>query len=218
MIPLPFLSEHSGERGQFLKLFGQLLGPAFFLLVAGEFMAQRAGWIGSGAFWFLVLIVNLPLIFFFSVLLYAVIDRTVDSAAALASGNLPSAPAHSGCESLEARGLYHQAADAYRALIAAHPSDNLARIKLAELYRAHLGEPESAERLFVEVRQNHPDPRHDFLAANLLLELHRSTGRRDRLMVEMAKFADRYRNTRAGRDAARALKEMKEEMRRGEDC
>lgn len=213
---LPFLSTHAGERAQFLKAFGHLVGPAFVLLVAGEFMARRAGWIGGGTFWFLVLIVNLPLVFLIAVLLFGLIDRTVEGAAALGAGNLPSAPAHSGCEALAARGMYREASEAYRALIASQPADNLARIKLAELYRAHLGDPETAERLLLAVRQNRPDPRHEFLAANLLLELHRSTGRRDRLVVELAKFADHYRATRAGRDAARALKEMKEEMGREE--
>jgi hypothetical protein len=49
------------------------------------------------------------------------------------------------------------------------------------------------------------------MAANLLIELHRGTGRRDRLLVELARFADRYKGTRAGKHAAMALREMKQE-------
>ncbi|MDH5284969.1 MAG: hypothetical protein OEW80_13910, partial [Gemmatimonadota bacterium] len=50
-------------------------------------------------------------------------------------------------------------------------------------------------------------------ASNMLIELYRTTGRRDRLRVELARFADRYRGTRGGRSAAELLRDIKTEDR-----
>jgi tetratricopeptide (TPR) repeat protein len=132
-----------------------------------------------------------------------------------AGGNLPPDPAHSAFEALAARGFYAEAAEAYRSHLVANPKDHGARLKLAELYRAHLNDPERAERLYLEIRRGQPSPKEDRLAANLLIELYRFTGRRERLIVELARFADQWKGTRAGQEAARALKELKEEMRDG---
>lgn len=218
MIRLPFRSTDAVERGQFLKFLVQFGIPAFLLLTIGELRAWGLGMIGTAGLVLLV-VLNVPAIVLFSGLAFGLIERTATGLAhtMLGAGNLKPEPAHSSSESLAARGLYREAVQAFRARIAEVPDDNLARIKLAEIHRAHLDEPDEAERLYLEVRRQHPDPRHEFLATNLLIELYRGTGRRDRMMVELARFADRYRGTRAGRDAARALREMKEELtRRGE--
>ncbi len=214
MIRIPFRSPDAAERAQFLKLFVKLLGPAYFLLAVGEVLAYGKDWIGPATL-VLLLIANVPALLLLSGLWFSVIDTAATGIAntLYAGGNLPTSPAHSGAESLVARGMYREAAGAYSAHLVRHPTDNLARIKLAEIHRQHLREPEVAERLFHEVRRNRPEPKDEFLASNLLMELHRSTGRRDRLMVELARFADRYKGTRAGKDAARTLREMKEEMR-----
>jgi tetratricopeptide (TPR) repeat protein len=213
MIRTPLSGADAADRAQFLQLCVRFGVPAFVLLSIGEFMARVRGWIGP---WTLVvlLVLNLPVIFVVSGVLYSLIEKTAQSFSqtVLGAGNLPPDPAHSGLESLVARGLYREAVDAFQRFLTAHPGDNLARIKLADVHRAYLGEPEVAERLYLEVRRNQPDPRHEFLAWNLLIELYRSMGRKDRLLVELARFADRYRGTRAGRDAAQALKEMKAEM------
>lgn len=213
MIRIPLFSSDAADRAVFLKLFVRLFFPGMLLLLVGEFQALSRGMIGTAGF-VLLLILDGPALLLFSGLLYGMIDQTAQGFArtVLGAGNLPPEPAHSGFESLVARGLYREAAEAYRVHIASHPADNLARIKLAELHRTSLGQPEEAERLFREVKTNQPHPRHEFLASNLLIELYRSTGRRDRLMVELARFADRYRATRAGGDAARLLKELKAEL------
>jgi hypothetical protein len=54
-----------------------------------------------------------------------------------------------------------------------------------------------------------PDPRQEMRAANGLIDLYRRTGRRDRLRVELARFADRYGGTAAGDAAAREVSELK---------
>jgi tetratricopeptide (TPR) repeat protein len=213
MIRTPLSSADAADRAQFLQFCVRFGAPAFILLSIGEFMARGRGWIGPWTL-FLLLVLNLPVIFVVSGVMYSMIEKTAQSFSqtVLGAGNLPPMPAHSGLESLVARGFYREAVEAFQRHITTHPGDNLARIKLAEVHRTHLGEPDAAERLYLAVRRNHPDPRDEFLAWNLLIELYRSMGRKDRLTVELARFADRYRGTRPGRDAARALKEMKAEM------
>jgi tetratricopeptide (TPR) repeat protein len=215
VIRTPLSARDAADRAQFLQFCVRFGVPAYVLLAIGEGMARGKGWIGPGTL-FALLILNLPVIFVASGIAYGMIERTAESftQTVLGAGNLPPEPAHSGLESLVARGLYREAVNAYQRHITDHPADNLARIKLAEVHRHHLGEADAAERLYLEVRQNKPDPRHEFLAWNLLIEHYRAAGRKDRLLVELARFADRYRGTRPGREAARSLKEMKGEMER----
>ena len=59
--------------------------------------------------------------------------------------------------------------------------------------KQHLDDPAEAERLYLEVRRLQPEPGHEMRAANGLIDLYRKQGSRDRLMVELARFADRYR-------------------------
>src|SRR5438552_3432914 len=84
---------------------------------------------------------------------------------------------------------------------------------LAELYERHLADPEGAEQQYLEARRGSADPRRQFTATNALIDLYRRTGRRDRLTVELARFAERYRGTPHGEAAARELKELKAEAR-----
>jgi len=209
----PFSSEDAAERAQFLKLFVFLLPGALFLLVAAESMAYSRGMIGGWVLLLLILL-DVPLVFAFSVLLFWLMDRTASGVSSMvyAGGGLPPEPAHSAFEALVARGFYAEAAEAYRNHLVAKPTDHAARIKLADLYRAHLNDPDAAERLYLEVRRGKPSPKEDRLTSNLLIELYRATGRRDRLMVELARFADQWKGTRAAEDAAKALGELKEGM------
>jgi hypothetical protein len=48
-------------------------------------------------------------------------------------------------------------------------------------------------------------------AANGLIDLYRKQGRRDRLLVELSRFADRYRGTPGAEAATRLLRELKAE-------
>jgi hypothetical protein len=130
----------------------------------------------------------------------------------LAGGNLTPEPAHSGMESLIARGFYPEAAEQFRAHLLAAPGDHAARFKLADLYRRHLDNPLAAERLYLEVRSAKVAPREEMFAGNMLIELYRETGRQDRQIVELARFAERWRGTAAGRSAAAALKELKRDL------
>lgn len=213
MIDHPLFSRDSGDKAEFLKLFVRTAIPGLPILAMGEAYGVARGWYGGSVFLFLLLL-DLPLIFTLSTVLWLAMEGTARgfTRTVLGAGNLTPDPAHSGCESLVARGFYPEAADCFRAMLAEHPGDDLARIKLAQVYRDHLGDPTSAEALLVEVRAHATDPRHAVMAANLLIELYRATGRKDRLMVELARFADRYKGTRAGSEAARTLREMKEHL------
>ncbi len=83
-----------------------------------------------------------------------------------------------------------------------------AQLKLAALLE-QLERPDEAERIYLDVRRSHPSPRVEMTAVNRLLNLYRRTGRHDRLKVELARFADRWKGTSAGDHAGRLLRELK---------
>ncbi|HEY6784416.1 MAG TPA: hypothetical protein VI159_05660, partial [Gemmatimonadales bacterium] len=66
-----------------------------------------------------------------------------------------------------------------------------------------------AEQLYLEVRRSKPDERREMAAANGLIDLYTRTGRKDRLKVELARFADRYAGSQHAIEAKRRLDELK---------
>jgi tetratricopeptide (TPR) repeat protein len=215
MLRIPLSSGDAAERAQFLVLLFRLGVPGLFLLIVAESRAYSLGWVGGGTL-VVLLLLDLPVLLLVCGVVFAAIDTTARGFAQilLGAGNLPPAPAHSAQESLIARGFYQEGVEAWQAHLQEHPDDHLGRIKLAGVLRQHLGKPDEAERLYLQVRNGRPGPREEFLAWNLLLDLYRQTGRTDRLMVELARYADRYRNTAAGRNAAALLRELKTDMGR----
>jgi hypothetical protein len=71
---------------------------------------------------------------------------------------------------------------------------------------------DEAERLYLEIRAAQPPATGQELlrAANGLIDLYRKMGRTDRLKVELARFAARYRGTPLADGAARELRELKD--------
>jgi hypothetical protein len=209
----PLRSVDAAERAQFLKAWVFFGIPAFVILTAIELKFLLAD--HTIRLWaFLVLLVVNGLITYIGArLIVGLSDRggQVFSRMVLATDGMPHGPVFSSQESLIARGFYQEAKEQYLSHIATQPADAEARIRLADLYRDHFADPEAAEQSYLEARRLALTPRQKNTIANSLIELYRKTGRRDRMKVELARFAEHHRGTRPGREAERLLREMKEE-------
>lgn len=135
-----------------------------------------------------------------------------------AAGNLAPAPSFSYQESLIARGLFSDAAAAFRAHLALYPHDQDARLALAGLLASHLADPAGAEQLYREVRAADPPARRDWVVSQALVDLYHGTGQRGREMAELSRLADRYRGTRIGMGAKQALAALKREADAPDDA
>ena len=201
-----------GERAQLLRV-AVWFGPAclFILSALWGFLAHQGvihGWVVVA-----LLLLGLPLTALGVLAIYHATSRASAGLvrALYAAGDIPPPRTYPNQEVLIARGRYQEAAEWFRDHLTIEPEDNEARLRLGDLLERHLEDPAGAERLYLEVRRRTPSPRHEFVAANALIELYRRLGRRDRLVVELARFADRYRGTSPAQSAARLLKELKSE-------
>ncbi len=192
-------------------------GPACFVMLSMLwyfFLRQQI--ISSAVFWVLV-ILNVPITIAGIFAIHRVVGATSTGLVKtmFAAGNIPPPPTYPRQDVLIVRGQYAEAADYFRDHIRIEPGDHEARLQLAHLLETRLpgGGHDEAERLYQEVRRMQADPRQEMRAANGLIDLYRRIGRRDRLGVELARFADRYRGTAAGDAAARELSEMKNASR-----
>lgn len=206
----PLSSLDAAERAQLLRFAFTTGIPALVMLSALDLGLFARGQIGPGLL-SLLLVLNLPITGLIVFGMWRMIGGASQGLVQVlyGAGNLTPERQHSSQESLVARGFYREAAEAYRAHLLDYPDDHAARIKLAAVAHQHLNDPGAAERLYLEVRTGQPTPRLEILATNMLIELYRSTGQRGRLMAELAQFAKKYRGTRAGEEAGRALREMK---------
>jgi tetratricopeptide (TPR) repeat protein len=204
----------AAERAYLLKVAVHF-GPAcFVLLSAAWYFCARQQWISGGVF-LLLLVLNVPL----TIAGIVAIHRLTGAASAglvktmFAAGNIPPPPSYPRQDVLIARGQYGEAAEYFRDHLRIEPADHEARLQLAQLLETRLQGHDEAERLYQEVRRMQPDPRQEMRAANGLIDLYRRLGRIDRLRVELARFADRYRGTAAGDAVARELNELKNASR-----
>lgn len=192
-------------------------GPACFVMLSMLwyfFLRQQI--ISSAVFWVLV-ILNVPITIAGIFAIHRVVGATSTGLVKtmFAAGNIPPPPTYPRQDVLIVRGQYAEAADYFRDHIRIEPGDHEARLQLAHLLETRLqgGGHDEAERLYQEVRRMQADPRQEMRAANGLIDLYRRIGRHDRLRVELARFADRYRGTAAGDAAARELSELKNASR-----
>jgi hypothetical protein len=202
----------SADRALFLKLYIRLLligGPLLLVIIGG---AVAKGWIPP---WLGVILAILDpgMIYLLARGLFWLMDRGAIGFANMvyAGGGHPLAPPHSAIESLEVRGFYVEAADGWRQHLLQFPGDNQARFKLATLCHRQLGRADEAEGVLLEVRRSNPTDAEERQASNLLIDLFHATGQRDREIVELARFADRWKGTVAAADASRRLRELKSE-------
>lgn len=186
--------------------------PCFVMLSALWYFMLDKGWIPPLVF-VLLLILNLPV----TAAGVMMIHRTVGDVAVLmvktmfADGDIPPPPTYPRQDVLIAQGKYEEAASWFRDHLVVEPTDHEARLQLAHLLEMRLQSYQEAEQLYLQIRQAQPPaaPRQQMQAANGLIDLYRKMGRRDRLMVELARFVDRYRGSPMAEGAARELKELK---------
>lgn len=186
--------------------------PCFVILTALWIFMWEKGWIPAIVM-VLLIILNLPI----TVAGVVAVHRIVGETAVLlvktmfADGDIPPPPTYPRQDVLIARGNFEEAAAWFRDHLQVEPDDHEARLRLALLLETRLKGYVEAERLYLEVRQAQPpaEPRQQMQAANGLIDLYRKIGRRDRLMVELARFVDRYRGSPLAQGAARELRELK---------
>jgi len=204
--------EDAADAANRLRITAWFAGPCFALLSLLWFFLEQQGVIPQWLF-VLLLFVNVPLTWGGVLLIHHTTSRTAENLVKnlVAAGDIPPPRSYPRQDVLIARGEYQEAADYFRDHIRVEPDDLEARLRLADLLEHHLNDPAGAERLYLEVRRGNPDPHQELVAANGLIDLYRKTGRQDRLLVELARFADRWRGSRHAEAAAREVRELKAE-------
>jgi tetratricopeptide (TPR) repeat protein len=201
-------SSDAGEAGLRLKARVLIGIPLWILLLIAELaFVQPHGLLT----WIAILAFNAGL----NYLLAEMVLRSSGAAATgfakmvYSTGNLAPIPGYSAQESLVARGFYAEAVKSYQELLVEHPEDVNARFNLAWIHWKHRADPPAAERIYLAIRGEKPSPAVERRASNALIELYRESGRRDRLLVELARFADQYRGTPEGESTRRYLLALK---------
>jgi tetratricopeptide (TPR) repeat protein len=203
------------ERAQLLKI-AVWFGPAVFIIVA----AAWAKLYESGAIpgWLLtvLIVLDVPLVVLGILGIHAFTNRAATSLVhgLYAVGDIPPPKSYPRQDVMIVRGQYREAAAYFRDHLTVDPDDNEARLRLADLLEQHLNDPTGAERLYLEVRERQPNRGEETRAANGLIDLYRKQGNRERLVVELARFRDRYPGTPGADAAARLLAELKAEASR----
>ncbi|PYO82402.1 MAG: hypothetical protein DMD37_02685 [Gemmatimonadetes bacterium] len=202
----------AAERAQLIRVAVYFGPPCLIMVNALAFFLHEKGMISGGAQAVLA-VLSVPIAIAGVVAIHVGTSRSAAGFAHVVSGagNIPPPPSYPRQEVLITRGQYAEAAEYFRDHIRIAPEDLEARLRLADLVERHLGGYEEAERLYLEVRQLTQDAREQFRAHNGLIDLYTKTGRTDRLKVELARFADRYRRSPQGEEAARRLRDLKAE-------
>jgi tetratricopeptide (TPR) repeat protein len=203
----------AADRAQLMRVVVYFGPPCFVILTMLWYFMHEKGWIPGWLFGVL-LFANIPL----TIAGIFAIHRAVGAASVglvktiYGAGNIAPAPTYPRQDVFIVRGLYAEAADAFRDHLVIEPADHEARLRLAHLLEAHLKAYDEAERLYLEIRNAEPpaNPREQMSATNGLIDLYRKMGRTDRLKVELARFVERYRGSPLAEGAARELKELKE--------
>lgn len=200
-----------GDTAQLLRVV-VWFAPACFIILSAlwiwlcQIQQLLPGWLLP-----ILLLANIPLTAAGVMAIYRGTHATATGFArtVLAGGDIAPPRSYPRQDVLIVRGQYAEAADYFRDHLTVEPEDVDARLRLADLLERHLKDDAGAEREYLEVRRRTQDPRQQMMAANGLIDVYRRAGNRGRLLVELARFAERYRGTAAGDAAARELKELK---------
>lgn len=200
----------TAEHAQLLKI-AVWFGPAVFIMLSAAWARLYHDGTITGWLFGLLLILDLPLIGLGVLAIHAFTGRAskgfVDGLYAV--GDIPPPRSYPRQDVMIVRGQYQEAADYFRDHLTVEPDDNEARLRLADLLEQHLNDSPGAERLYLEVRGRQPNRGEEMRAANGLIDLYRRQGNRERLLVELARFRDRYPGTPGAEAAARVLSELK---------
>jgi len=202
----------AAERAELIRAAVYFGPPCLVLVNALAYFLREKGMI-SGGVMVLLAVLSIPIAVVGVIAIHVGTTRSAKGFANIVSGagNIPPPPSYPNQDVLIVRGQYGEAAEWFRDHVRIAPEDLEARLRLADLVERYLGQHEEAERLCLEVRRLSQDPRELFRAHNGLIDLYTKAGRKDRLKVELARFADRYRGSPQGAEAARRLRELKSE-------
>jgi tetratricopeptide (TPR) repeat protein len=183
---------YGGALGALLGFFLVQKGAAFWVAV----ICFLAGW----------LFVSLG-----TLLLVTSAGSAASTLFAPSSGAPPRKKEHSQAESLVARGMYEEAVTSFELAVADDPSDSAPYLRIARVYRDHLGKPEDAARWFRRaLREATLDAGVAFLVRKELVELYTHRTRTpERALPDLARMADELAGTPEGEWAAAELKEIK---------
>lgn len=213
MTPPPRLRDIDAADRAYLLKIAVHFGPACFVILSFLwYFMQQKGWIPGWLMpWLIVLNVPLTIAGIFAI--HSAVGRAATGfvRTVFAVGDIAPPPTYPRQEVLIVQGKYAEAADWFRDHIRIEPHDHEARLRLAMLLETHLKAYDEAEQLLLKIRNATPpgDARQQMQAANHLIDLYRKTGRTDRLIMELARFVDRYRGSPQAQGAARELKELK---------
>ncbi|HZI21774.1 MAG TPA: hypothetical protein VFD76_04635 [Gemmatimonadales bacterium] len=188
-----------------------LFGPPCMVLLSAAWFSLLATGAISGRTFFWLLGANIPITAAAVGVVFLVVRTSAVGVAhmATAAGNIAPPPSYPNQDLLIAQGKYGEAADYFRDHIRITPEDLDARVRLADLLERHLGDLAGAEQQYLAVRRLGGESRLQTAATNGLIDVYRKQGRRDQLMVELARLAEGQRGTALGAGAARELRELK---------
>jgi tetratricopeptide (TPR) repeat protein len=151
-------------------------------LVGGLLLAAcLAGWLTLGGYWLLN---------------KAVIDPAGDALGRLivsSGSSTPSVAQHSNIEALEMKGRYAEAAEAYRAVIAAEPADIVACEKLGLLAMRQLKQYDVALFAYREAEKRATEPKKQVAYAMMVVGIYRENLKDyGKAMVELRRILARY--------------------------
>jgi tetratricopeptide (TPR) repeat protein len=200
----------AAERVQLIRI-AVSFGPAALIMLSALWLFLRSKEVIPTWFAVVMLVLDVPFIVAGVLLLHYGTSRASSGLvkALFSAGDIPPPRSYPRQDVMIVRGQYAEAAAYFRDHLAVEPEDHEARLRLADLLERHLDDPAGAERLYLEVRRLTPDRGLELRASNGLIDLYRRQGRRDRLLVELARFAERFRGTPGAEAAARLVRELK---------
>jgi tetratricopeptide (TPR) repeat protein len=198
------------ERAQLLKI-AVWFGPAVFLMLSAAWAKLCENGAIPGWLLAVLIVLDVPLVVLGILGIHAFTNRASTTLVhgLYAVGDIPPPKSYPRQDVMIVRGQYREAAEYFRDHLTVEPDDNEARLRLADLLEQHLDDLAGAERLYLEVRGLQPSRGEEVRAANGLIDLYRKQGNRERLLVELARFRDRYPGTPGAEAAARLLADLK---------